>query len=67
MESYPILSSYINDAGMVLGFILEWSDFLRIPLKRNGQRTIIGIDGANLPKLAAHFISIYTCVYKIVR
>ena len=46
VKSHPI--AYTDDAGRILGYLLERPDFLKTPLIRDGQRTLIGFDEARL-------------------
>jgi len=46
VKSHPV--AYTNDAGRILEYLLERPDFLRTPLIRDGQRTMIGFDEAKL-------------------
>ena len=46
VKSHPV--AYTSDAGRILEYLLERPDFLRTPLIRYGQRTMIGFDEAKL-------------------
>ncbi|NLZ89232.1 MAG: ArsC family transcriptional regulator [Clostridiales bacterium] len=42
VKSHPVM--YTDDERIVLGYLLEHPEFLRTPLVRDGQRTMVGFD-----------------------